>query len=391
MDLIRVCQSAAPALLGAVGVLWIIAGIRLATGLARLSDLARAVPLPDSELPRLTIIATARNEQLRIEAAARSFLAQDYPRCEVLIVDDRSTDATGSILDRLAREASSLRVIHVKELPSGWVGKSHALARAARSTESEWILFTDADVEFAPDAARRAVSVALRNEADHLAVAPDLVLESLGEAVFVAYFVLVFDLSEQPWAAQDPHSSRSIGIGAFNLVRRAAYERAGGHEAIRFELIDDLALGRLLKRSGARQRFAHHGDKIRVAWHAGARGLIRGVEKNAFAALGFSTPFALVAVLGQLALSLAPVVGLFVPGTAARVSCAAAWLGVAIAYGAVARGVRIRPWHALLMPVGALLFSFAILESMRRTLSRGGVDWRGTFYPLADLRRGRVR
>jgi len=129
-----------------VGVLWIVAGIRLATGLARLSDLARAVPLPDSELPRLTIIATARNEQARIETAARSFVAQDYPRCEVLIVDDRSTDATGSILDRLAREASSLRVIHVKELPSGWVGKSHALARAARSTESEWILFTDADV-----------------------------------------------------------------------------------------------------------------------------------------------------------------------------------------------------------------------------------------------------
>jgi len=391
MDVIRVCQSAAAVLFGAVGVLWILAGLRLARGLARLSDLARVVPLPDSELPSLTIVATARNEEARIEAAARSLLVQDYAGCEVLIVDDRSTDATGSILDRLAREVPPLRVIHVKELPSGWVGKNHALAHAAAGARSEWILFTDADVEFAPDAARRAVSLALRDRADHLAVAPDLILESLGEAIFVAYFVLMFDLSQEPWAAQNPRSNRSIGIGAFNLIRRETYERAGGHEAIRFELIDDLALGRILKESGARQRFAHHGGKIRVAWHAGARGLIRGVEKNAFAALGFNAGLTVAAVAGQLLLSLAPVAGLFTPGPPAKVACIAAWIGIAIAYRALARTVRIRPWHALLMPVGALLFSFAILESMRRTLSRGGVDWRGTFYPLAGLRRGRMR
>ena len=391
MDVTQVCQSAAGVALGAVGALWIVAGLRLATGLSRLSDLGRVVPLSDAELPSLTIVATARNEGARIEFAVRSLLAQDYPRCEVLIVDDRSTDTTGSILRQLAEGVPSLRVIPVKDLPSGWVGKNHALARAAAATRSEWILFTDADVELAPDAARRAMSLALREGADHLAIAPDLVLESLGEAVFVAYFVLVFDLSEQPWAAQDPRSNRSIGIGAFNLVRREAYDHAGGHEAIRFELIDDLALGRILKRSGARQRFARHGGKIRVTWHTGARGLIRGVEKNAFAALGFSAWFATVAVLGQLVLSLAPVGGLFLPGTAPKLGCVMAWVGIAIAYAAVGRAVRIRPWHALLMPIGALLFSFAILESMRRTLRRGGVEWRGTFYSLADLRRGRVR
>jgi hypothetical protein len=392
MDAMGVCQSVATVLVGAVGALWLAAGLRLRSGLARLSDLGRAAPLGDPELPSLTIVATARNEAARIEAATRSLLAQDYPGCEVLIVDDRSTDETGSILDRLAAEDSSLRVLHVAELPAGWVGKSHALAGAAKATRSDWILFTDADVEFAPDAARCATSVALRERADHLAVAPDLVLETLGEAMFVAYFVLVFDLSQQPWAAQDPRSKRSIGIGAFNLVRREAYERAGGHEAIRFQLIDDLALGRILKRSGARQRFAHHGGKIRVAWHAGTRGMIRGVEKNAFAALGFRVLLALLGVAGQLFLSLAPVAGFFVPGMIAKVACVVAWVGIAIAYHAVSRTLRIRPWQALLMSAGAALFSFAILHSMWRTLARGGVDWRGTFYPLEELRRsGRVR
>jgi len=226
MDAIRVCQSAAQVILGVVGMLWLAAGFRLRSGLRHLSDLGRVAPLGDKQLPSLTIVATARNEAARIEAAARSLLAQDYPGCEVLIVDDRSTDETGSILDRLAAEDSSLRVLHVADLPAGWVGKSHALACAAEATRSDWILFTDADVEFAPEAARCAVSLALRESADHLAVAPDLVLETLGEAMFVGYFVLVFDLSQEPWAAQDPRSKRSIGIGAFNLVRRGAYERA---------------------------------------------------------------------------------------------------------------------------------------------------------------------
>jgi len=390
MDVRALCQSALAVLTVATAAFWIGAGFMLVRGLAKLANLAGVEPLPDAELPSLAIAVTAKDEARRVEAAARSLLAQNYPRLEVLIVNDRSVDETGAILDRLASQYTSLKILHVDALPDGWIGKSHALAKAAASTRSEWILFTDGDIEFAPDAARRAVTLALRAGADHLAIAPDLILESIGEAVFVAYFVIAFDLSQRPWAVADPASNRSIGIGAFNLVRREAYERAGGHEAIRFDLVDDLGLGKILKRSGARQLFALHGGKIRATWHAGTRGLIRGVEKNAFAAFRYRALPALAAVAGQLIIGLVPIVGFFLPGANARIASAVSWLGIASAYAAVSRSLRIRPWQAALMPFGALLFSYAILRSTWMTLARGGVSWRGTFYPLGQLRRKRV-
>ena len=266
-------------------------------------------------------------------------------------------------------------------------GKSHALALASAEAKADWLLFTDGDIEFAPDAVRRAVSLALREGVDHLAVAVDMILDSLGEAVFIGYFLAMFYLSQQPWRARDPRSKCSIGIGAFNLVRRVAYERSGGHERLRYELIDDLGLGKILKQSGASQMFALHGGKVRARWHVGVGGLIRGVEKNAFAALRYRLSLALPAVASQIALSLSPVVGLFLPGLVPKIAAVLAWAGILLVYAVIARGARIRAWQAILMPVGGLLFGFAILRSTAMAVARQGLIWRGTFYPLRALRR----
>jgi glycosyl transferase family 2 len=388
MSLGAVCQLAGTVMIAGAAIFWLATACALALGLRRLKSLADVTPWPDGALPSLTIIAAAKDEADRIERAVRSFLAQDYPGLQLIVVDDRSVDGTGAILDRMARGTPGLRVIHVDALPQGWIGKCNALARASAAAKTEWLLFTDGDIEFAPDAVRRAASLALEQKLDHLAVAPDMILDSLGEALFVGYFLAMFYLSQRPWRAPDPRARSSIGIGAFNLVRREAYERSGGHERIRYELVDDLGLGKILKRSGARQMLALHGGAVRAKWQVGVRGLIRGVEKNAFAALRYRTGVALPAVASQVVVALAPVAGLFLPGPAPKAAAAAAWVGVALVYAVTSRGARIRPWHAILMPVGGILFSFAIFRSIALAVARGGLFWRGTFYPLAELRRG---
>ncbi len=380
----------ASVVLGVSALYWLESGISAFLGYRRVPGLWSVDALPDASLPTLAIVATAKDEAERVEAAARSLLAQDYPRLSLVIVDDRSADGTGAILDRLAREDPRLRVVRVESLPDGWVGKCHALRRGAEATDSEWILFVDADVLLAPGAATHAVSLALRQGWDHIAVGPDMKLESVGEEIFISAFMVLFNTSQRPWLASNPRRKKSIGIGAFNLVRREAYRRAGGHEAIRYELIDDMALGKILKSSGALQTYARHDGLVSVHWHPGVRGLIRGVEKNAFPGLHYNLLLGMIAPWGLLLVSWAPVFGLFPGGLLPRVLSLGAWCGAILCYREVARTVGIKTWHAITMPLGVTLFLYAFFRSMAVTLARGGVVWRGTFYPLSELKRGRV-
>ena len=157
------------------------------------------------------------------------------------------------------------------------------------------------------------------------------------------------------------------------------------------ELLDDLGLGLIVKRCGGRTLFALPDGRVRTRWHAGVLGLIRGVEKNAFPAMGFRVWFTVYAVAVQLVASLAPAAALLAASPWTRALGIVAWSGVFLVYATTAGYARVRAWQALLMPVGALLFAFAIVRSATVTLARGGVTWRGTFYPIGDLRRGRAR
>jgi glycosyltransferase involved in cell wall biosynthesis len=352
--------------------------------------LGDAAPLPDAALPTLSIIATAKDEAEHIEAASRSLLAQDYPGARLILVDDRSRDGTGALLDRIASSEPRLRVVHIDTLPEGWIGKCHALARGAALADTEWILFTDGDVILESDAVRLAVSLALRDGWDHLAVGPDIASETLGERIYVAYFLAMFIASQRPWKASDPRAREFIGIGAFNLVRREAYVGAGGHERIRFEVLDDMALGKILKAGGARQTVAGHGGRLRTRWHAGVRRLVRGIEKNAFAGARYSAAYMTWAILVLLTASIAPYAGWFRPGILPRSLTAAAWAGILLTYRAGRGMAGIRTWQAPFMLAGALIYNYAMARSMLLALYRGGIRWRGTFYPLRELRRRQV-
>ncbi len=353
-------------------------------------DLLRpGAPSSPEQAYSLTIVVPARNEAADIGECLRSLLAQDYPHLRVIAVDDRSTDATGSIMDALAADAGSgdrLSVIHVKELPAGWMGKTHAMALAAREAASDWLLFTDGDIFYAPDAVRRALAFAEQSAADHAVVLPTPILRTWGESAMMSFFQTASLWTARPWRVADPASKRDfIGIGAFNLIRREVYEALGGFEALRMEVLEDVRLGYMVKNAGYAQRVAFGRGLVSVRWAAGALGTVRVLTKNLFSVFRFRPELLLGACAWMLVFNAAPFLALFARG-------GLRWAGLITALAVIA-GYRLFtprtgiPWlYALLHPASALLFVYAMLRSMVVTWKQGGVVWRGTFYPLAELK-----
>jgi hypothetical protein len=232
-----------------------------------------------------------------------SLLAQDYPALEVVAVDDRSRDGTGEILDRLAARAPALRVVHVAELPEGWLGKNHACHLGFRATRGALVLFTDGDVSFAPGALRAAAAYLLAHRLGHLVALPRLETGGGLERAFVSAFAALIGYLFRVADLRRPGTEAFVGVGAFNLVRREGYLAAGGHERLRLEVADDVKLGLLLRRSGVAQGAADGGGRVRVRWQAGLLASLGGLVKNAFAGLEYRWDLtlglcALLALLG---------------------------------------------------------------------------------------------
>lgn len=339
-------------------------------------------------LPRLSVIVPALNEQDAVESAMRTLLTIEYPDLEIIAVDDRSTDRTGAILDRLAAEDARLRVVRVHELPPGWLGKTHALHVGSQHATGAYILFTDADVHFDPTALRRAVRAARERELDHLVLLPEMILHGFWETLAVTFFWTMYLIKTRAGKVADPRSRAYVGVGAFNLVRAEAYRRAGGHASLRMEVIDDLKLGQRMKMSGGRSACGLSGGLIRVRWAAGLGGIIRGLEKNAFASMQFSCASVLSGVPTILLLTSWPVVGLFFGAWGPRLLCAGALACMVWQARMASPAPGVSPLYGLGFPVAAFLFAYAIVRSMFRTYRQGGVVWRGTFYPLGELRKG---
>jgi glycosyltransferase involved in cell wall biosynthesis len=376
-----------------IALLWMWRALDALFHLPSLPNLLReeyAKPLQVNAAPLVSVIVPARNEAHAIEQTLRSLLAQQGALIEILAVNDRSTDGTGQIMDRVAAagrvQGKSIRVIHIKELPAGWMGKTHAMALAARQANAPWLLFTDGDVFFREDCLLRVVNYA-SIEADHLVLFPTLTLKSFGERMMLSAIQVLSFASMRPWKIADRKSRESIGIGAFNLVRSDVYRSIGGFEAQRMEVLEDLRLGYEIKRQGFRQRVVSGRDLVRVHWAEGALGIVRNLTKNVFDVFRFK-PLRLLAACVALSLfCLAPVFGLLGP-LSVRIAGVFALIWIFVFYLYFARKVNgISPAYVVTFPVAACLLVYMLLRSMVVTLARGGVVWRGTFYPLAELRK----
>ena len=377
-------------LFGSIASFWVFYGLHIAYGALRLPIIKDIAPASDADCPRISVLLAARDEEEKLPTALATLMEIDYPHLEVVAVDDRSRDATGSILDDFAALHPRLRVVHVTDLPAGWLGKPHALQKAYEASTGEWLLFTDADVRFKPDVLRRAIGLAKRQNLDHLSLLCDVEMVGLWEKALITFFVAVFHLATNPRRVGNPHTPFYVGIGAFQLLKRYAYEVSGTHRRLAMEVIDDMKLGKLVKRSGFRSGVGISQDSVVVRWHAGVGNLVRGVTKNFFAGFGYNLGFVGAGIAGLLLLNVAPFLGIALGHGWIRVFAAVALVLALCFYGGTAVSMRASPLYSLTYPLGSILLSYMLLRSTIVTIRQGGIVWRDTFYPLDELKRGAV-
>ena len=379
---------------GVLGTAWFSRVVDAGMGMPKVADVAKPEWADaNASFPRVSVIVPARDEEGTIAGVLRGLLALDYPNYEVLAVDDRSTDKTGERMDEVAATASAvgrLKILHIAELPERWLGKTHGMWTAGQQATGDWLLFTDADVFFRPDTLRRTLAYAESERADHLVVFPTLVMKSPGERMMIAFFQTLFAFGHRPWKVSDPKAKDHMGVGAFNLIRRQAYEKVGTYQALRMEVLDDMKLGKVVKNAGLAQRVVFGEGLLSIHWAKGAFGVINNFTKNFFAVMSFQWWRTVATAVALLFLNLGPFVGVWFASGWSRAGYLVALLSMFAIYAGMSLRTKIAPYYFLLHPVSTLLFNYALLRSMVVTLRDGGVTWRGTKYPLEELRKGLV-
>ncbi|MGA8616938.1 MAG: glycosyltransferase family 2 protein [Candidatus Sulfotelmatobacter sp.] len=374
---------------------WFSRIVDAALGMPSVADISKPEwdrnPVVASGNPRVSIIVPARNEEADIERCLTRLLELDYDNYEVIAVNDRSTDQTGELMDRVAPSMNGrLKVIHHHELPAGWLGKAHAMWTATNQATGDWLLFTDADVLFKHDAVRRAVAYAEAERADHVVLFPQMIMKRPGEYMMIAFFQTMFVFGHRPWKVADPKSQDHMGVGAFNLIRRSVYDAVGTYKALRMEVLDDMKLGKVVKNAGFAQRNVFGSDLISIRWAQGARGVVDNLTKNFFAVLSFQWPRTVISAFGLAFLNLMPFLGIWLAHGWERLPYAIALGSMFSVYVGMSWRSGVPAYYFLLHPVSTALFIYTLLLSMFHALWNDGIIWRGTRYPLEELRKGMV-
>ena len=342
-----------------------------------------------SDAPLVSILVPARNEEHRVlEACIRSILAQDYGRFEVIAVNDRSTDATGAILKKLAESDERLRVVEGKELPVGWLGKPFAMQQAVNHARGEWILATDADMIFEPSALRTALHQTLEREGDALTLIPRFEAYSFWERVMIPAWAWVFLMFTIFYRIDDPKTDRAVGIGGFFLINRKVLDRVGGYEALKDEVMEDARLAERIKHAGARLLIENAPALIRTRMYSTFAEMWECSTKNWFSGVNFSLPFALYCVCSMYVVAVIPSLIALVSGIAVLsgvntgfstvfIPAAFSWLLQVVVIAIVSIRSGVSPVYALTAPLGLAVMYAMLVDSSIRISSGRGVMWKG--------------
>lgn len=337
--------------------------------------------------PLVSIIVPACNEEKTIAKGVGSFLVQDYPNLEIVIIDDRSTDKTYDRLIVLQKQFPSLKIYQVKVLPDGWIGKSHALSYGASLAKGDYLLFTDADIQMKEGTVSSAVAYMEKNNIDHLS----LFFRNISDGWFLDSLVLDgcagLMLLFRPWRVSDPRSKAFVGVGAFNMVRKDVYREIGGHSSIRMHPIDDIMLGKVIKRKGMRQQCLLGLDFVSVHWYESVSQMINGMMKNVFSLFHYRVSVVCCTAIASILVHIMPLWGaLLVPGYARLLFLLAlsSRLAARICIQSLFRGSR---WCIIGFLAAPYLSIYIVIKSAWLTVRTKGIEWRGTFYPLSELKK----
>lgn len=382
-----------------VGAILTVRGTRRQRPLEAIADEAKQTSAPP---PHVSLLVPARNEARRVLARSiASMLAQGYEPLEVIVVNDRSTDATGEILRSLQNESSCLRVVDGAELPHEWLGKPHAMQQAYKRARGEWLLATDADVIFDSRAVRTAVTYAVAGGYDALTFIPHVECETFWERIFMPAFGWFMLISRPIERVNDPMRTDAVGVGGFFLIHRRWLERVGAWRGVRAEVAEDLRLAEMLKAAGARLRIEYAPGLVRTRMQTNLPEIWEGFTKNLYAGARFNPWAAFAGGFAVLLFSVVPAFLFATCLTAAAVSTggdAAVWLGLALpsllvwttqfaTFAVVNRACGVPVGYAAFAPLGHLLFVLILFNSTIRILTGRGVTWKGrVLYDQAGVR-----
>lgn len=364
---------------------WLMALIRTIVNLTLIPRL-HAGMRPASE-PLVSVIIPARDEAHIIELTVRAFLAQTYANLEVIVVNDRSTDGTGDIVRAINDDR--LTVIDGIEPPDGWLGKPWALHQGSGVARGELLLFVDADVVYAPPAIRAAVAHREMRTPFLLSLLPHFEMRGFGENAAMPMLAMTCFSFLPTWLSNRTRfAALAIGGGTGNLVSRDAYENAGGHEALRNSVVDDVALARLIRRSGGATETVRADDLVSLHMYNGLAAVVEGFTKNAFAVFGRSYVTGLLLTAGSVVFHILPYAMAL---TGDRVSIATIVI-ISITRLVLFRSLRYRLDAALFLhPVMAAIWTWIFIRSIWLTGIRRQLLWRGRTYDARHTRFGAER
>jgi len=349
---------------------------------------------PPPDAPLISVCVPARNEERNIRACLEGLLAQNYPNFEVIVLDDRSTDATPKILYQLAAKNNKLKIVGGSDLPVGWAGKPHALYQASAAARGEWLCFVDADTFLSPATLSSCYVKAIEANADMFTIMTFQIMGSFWEKVVMPLVMTALSVGFSPRNVNDPRRKDAIANGQFILIKRSVYEAIGGHESVKDQIVEDKAIAEQVKWNGYRLIVADGMQVARTRMYTSLPEMWEGWTKNMYLGLRDRPSLlwlgvfgAFVALVAALFLPIWPLLGMvwylrsgdWLAGLVIFESLIL-WSYLINVRAKVAKKMDISPWYAFTTPLGAAIFAAMMITSAIRVISGKGVTWKGRAY-----------